>query len=132
MTGKEKEAKHLPAWSWVLAAAGLALVTGSAGFMLYQAVAGESSPPELVVETESIVPSGSGHLVRFRVTNRGRSVAAHLTVEGTLKQGNETIEASTVTLDYVPSLSDRRGGLIFSKDPRGYALEIRATGYRDP
>ena len=132
MTGKEKETKHLPAWSWALAAFGLALVTGSAGFMLYQAFGGESSPPQLVIETGDVVVSGTGYLVPFRVTNRGGSVAAQLGVEGRLIEGQETVEESTVTIDYVPARSDRRGGLFFTKDPRQYALEIRATGYRDP
>lgn len=100
--------------------------------MLYQGLTGESSPPEITIETETIVPGEGGYLVRIRVANRGGSVAAQLTVEGALREGPATVEQSAITMDYLPAGSERRGGLFFSRDPRKYDLQIRAKGYRDP
>jgi uncharacterized protein (TIGR02588 family) len=59
-------------------------------------------------------------------------VAAGLMVEGVLKEGTATVETSAITMDYVPSGSQRRAGLIFSRDPRKFELQIRAKGYEQP
>lgn len=122
----------IPGWSWIFAAAGLVLAVGSAGFMLYQAFAGDSSPPQLVIETDPVVPSGRGHLVQIRVTNRGGSVAAGLVVEAILREGTATVETSTITMGFVPSGSQRRAGFFFSRDPRKFDLQILAKGYVQP
>lgn len=131
--GKTKTADAIPVWSWLAAAVGMVLVLASTGFLLYEALAGDSSPPEFVIEeTDPVVPSGTGHLVRFRVVNRGGSPAAGLMVEGTLEEGATTVETSSLTIDYVPSHSARQGGLFFSEDPRKFDLKIRALGYMQP
>lgn len=127
-----EKAGDIPGWSWIVAAAGLVLVAGSAGFMLYRAFAGDASPPALVIEANAVVPSGGGYLVPIRVTNRGGSVAAALTVEGVLKDGLATVEASAITMGYVPVGSRRKAGLIFSRDPRKFELQVRAKGYEQP
>ncbi len=129
---RSEKAADVPRWSWLVAAAGLVLVAGSSGFMLYRAFAAESSPPALVIETDAVVPSGDGYLVPIRVTNRGGSAAAALVVEGVLRDGTVTVETSAITIAYVPSGSERRAGLIFSTDPRKFAVQVRAKGYQQP
>lgn len=129
---RDPEDAGLPGWSWAVAAAGLALVLGSAGVMLYQQFTADRSPPEIAIESESIVSHGSSFLVEIRISNRGGSAAAGLTVEGVLKDGSPMGETSTTTLDYVPANSERRAGLFFTKDPRKFELQLRALGYRDP
>ena len=129
---REEKTGEIPNWSWVFAAVGLALVVGTVGFMLYQAFAGDSSPPELAIETEAVTPSGSGYLVAIRITNRGGSAASALLVEGVLQDGEKTVETSTITIDYVPSNSERKAGLFFSKDPRSLELKVLAKGYVEP
>jgi uncharacterized protein (TIGR02588 family) len=42
------------------------------------------------------------------------------------------VETSETTFDYVPSRSQREGGLVFTADPRGYALTLQAKGYIEP
>ena len=58
--------------------------------------------------------------------------AAGLTIEGELKNGEKSEETSDVTMTYIPSQSTRRGGLIFTKNPNEYQLQIRAKGYEQP
>ncbi|MDN5753024.1 MAG: hypothetical protein L0H15_07055 [Nitrosospira sp.] len=128
---RHKKTGDIPGWSWIFAAVGLVLTIGSAGFMLYQGFAGDS-PPELVIETDGVVPNGRGYLVQIRVTNRGGSVAAGLVVEAMLREGTATVETSTITMGYVPSGSQRRAGFFFSRDPRKFDLQILAKGYVQP
>jgi uncharacterized protein (TIGR02588 family) len=117
---------------WLAALVGLVLVLGILGYTIYRAVQGDSSPPELAVEVEAILPQGERYLVTFRVVNRGGTTAAAVTVEGELRQDGAAIEVSTATLDYAPSHAERRGGLFFTQNPQLYELHLRATGYVEP
>ena len=118
---------------WGIALFGLALVVGAIGFMLYEAAAGDSSPPDVTVRVDSILPTRNGYLVRFRAINEGGSTAEGLTVEGRLlRNGTEAVENSNTTIEYVPAHSEREGGLFFTSDPRQYELQLRAKGYEKP
>jgi len=124
--------KETPIWEWIIAAVGLILVVGAIGSTLYRAVTEESTPPKLEVTVDSIQSNGDGYLVKFRVVNSGNQTAAAANIEGELKSGEETAETSSAALTYVPANSERRGGLFFTKNPRQFHLQIRATGYEEP
>ena len=131
--GKDEAAiKEAPLWMWGIAFLGLALVLGSIGFMLYEAAAGDSSPPDVTVRVDSILPTRNGFLVKFRAVNEGGSTAEGLTVEGELRSGGEGLETSDTTIEFVPSHSEREGGLYFTLDPRQHELRLRAKGYEKP
>jgi uncharacterized protein (TIGR02588 family) len=100
--------------------------------MLYEAVADESSPPDVTVHVDSILPTRNGYLVKFRAVNEGGSTAEGLTVEGVLRNGTETLENSHTVIEYVPAHSEREGGLFFASDPRQYQFQLRAKGYENP
>lgn len=117
---------------WVVAAASALLVLGAVGYLLYEALAEPLTPPAVEVTVEAVRAVGDGYLVEFEAQNRGRTTAAGLVVEGTLRRGAETVETASVTLDYVPAEGSRRGGLYFTEDPRAYALALRPTGYSRP
>jgi uncharacterized protein (TIGR02588 family) len=128
----QKKLDNAPFWMWGIGMLGLVLVLGSIGFALYEAAAGDSSPPDVTVEVMEILPAQNGFLVEFRVINEGGTTAAGLTVEGELRDGAEIVEASDTTVEYVPSHSERQGGLFFTQDPRQYELQLRAKGYEAP
>ena len=136
MTQKsEKEPKKIndaPLWLWSIGLLGLVLVLGSIAFMLYEAAMGDTSPPDVSVRVEAIESTGTGFLVTFRAVNEGGSTAAGLTVEGKLKNGAESVETSHTMVEYLPSHSEREGGLFFTLDPQQYDLQLRATGYEEP
>lgn len=117
---------------WLVAAAGLLLVAAALGYISYRALTIENTPPDLTVEIESITPVSAGYLVKFHVANSGEETAAAVNVEGTLKDGETTAESGTATIDYVPSRSERKGGILFEKNPQNYQMQIRAVGYANP
>ena len=100
----------IPSWSWSIAAVGAILVGGSAGFMLYKALFGDASPPQIEIEVVDISP----------------------VIEGTLHSPDANAESSTITLAYVPSGSQIFAGLYFQQDPRKFDLQVRALGYEQP
>ncbi len=130
--GTGRPGSEIPVLEWLMAVIGALLVIGSVGFMLYGAVVGDDSPPNIAIRVDSIRPMQDGYLVQIRTTNRGGSTAAGLTVEGELKGDTGTIETSGTTVDFVPPHSERYGGLFFTQDPRRYTLELRAKGYQEP
>lgn len=128
----QEKLDEAPLWMWGIGLLGLILVLGSIGFALYEAIAGDSSPPDVKVQVEGVIEAQNGFLVEFRVLNEGGRTAAGLTVEGELRDGTDIVETSETTLEYVPSHSERTGGLFFSQDPREYDLQLRAKGYETP
>jgi uncharacterized protein (TIGR02588 family) len=132
MSKEQPKLDAAPAWMWAIGLLGLLLVAGSIGFALYEAVAGDASPPDVTVKLEGILPVQDGYLVEFRAVNEGGTTAAGLTVEGELRDGAEVVEVSDATIDYVPSHSEREGGLFFTQDPRQYDLQLRAKGFESP
>lgn len=132
-SGKEQEKiDEAPLWMWGIGLLGFVLVVGSIVFMLYEAATGDNSPPDVIVRMELIEPTETGFLVMFRAVNEGGSTAAGLTIEGELRNGMESVETSSTTIEYLPSHSEREGGLFFTLDPRQYELQLRATGYEEP
>ena len=129
---RKKELPEPPALEWLTAAIGFVLVAGAIGFMIYEAAAKKDSPPNISVRIDSINPTSGGFLVNFSVKNSGAMTASALTVEGELKKDGASVETSSATIDYAPSNSERRGGLIFTKNPTDFDFTIRATGYEEP
>jgi uncharacterized protein (TIGR02588 family) len=129
---EQKKIKDAPWWMWCIAILGLLLVTGSIAFMLYEAAAGDSSPPDITVHVDATLQIRNGYLVRFRAVNEGGSTAEGVTVEGVLRNGTEVMETGNTVLEYVPAHSEREGGLFFTLDPRQYHLQLRAKGYENP
>jgi uncharacterized protein (TIGR02588 family) len=124
--------KEAPLWMWGIALIGLILTLGSIGFLLYEAAFGDSSPPDVTVHLESVVPVRNGFLVQFRAVNDGGTTAQGLKVEGEISKGTERVETSDTTIEYVPAHSERKGGLFFSTDPRQYDLRLGAKGFEKP
>lgn len=128
---KSKEEKP-SSLEWIVAAVGILLVSGAIGFLIYRGATKGDLPPKLKIEVLSIVKADENYVVKFRVINAGEITAAGLTIEGELKNGEKSEETSDVTMTYIPSQSTRRGGLIFTKNPNEYQLQIRAKGYEQP
>lgn len=119
-------------WEWLTAAVGLVLVTGTIGFMTYEAITGGDMPPAIEVVVDSVRPVPGGHLVHFTARNRGDRAGAQVVVEGRIERGAGEPVTSQATLDYVPAASARSGGLYFPIPPAVGRLELRALGYVRP
>ena len=89
-------------------------------------------PAALVVEVESIAVVPGGFAVEIAAQNHGDDTAAAVQIEGTLVQGGTEVERSEAVIDYVPGQARRRAGLLFTRNPADYRLEVRATGYQEP
>jgi uncharacterized protein (TIGR02588 family) len=129
---RARQESEIPPLEWIVGGLGLALVTAIILFLLYQAFAGNQAPPEVRLRVESIEQSGSTYRVDLKVVNEGGTTAEGLVLEGELKKGDQQVERSFTTIEFLPPGSEKKVGLFFRHDPRELALEIRPLGYEDP
>ena len=134
---QQNEAKAHPEqatskWEWVAAALGGLIVSATVGYMTYFGISHPEGPPNPVVEHIGTSAAEHGYLVRFRVHNAGNSTAAGLLIRGELIENGEVQADSEATIDYLPQLSEREGGLFFTQNPEGLELKLSARGYAAP
>lgn len=130
--GQDVHEEPPPFWEWVVAGVGLVLLLASLAYLGFHALQGPQTPPAPRIELLGVHGQEGQFLARIRVRNQGTQTAAGLTVAGTLKQGDQTLEESETELDYLPGGSSREAGLFFTRDPRTAQLELSAKGYRKP
>lgn len=130
---KSKSHRRYPLVEWISASIGLVITGVLFGFLAYEAVLQrDGMPPVLEVVPTALIRAEGRYIVEVRVENRSRTTGSAVQVEGSLKAGEESVETSSASFDYVPGESHRRGGLVFARDPRAYRLEVRVTGYERP
>jgi uncharacterized protein (TIGR02588 family) len=134
--GKSRSKQHgehaTSRWEWVVASVGGLIVFGIIGYMGWYAVAYDQTPPNLSVVATEIAPSGDSYVVTFKITNHGNTTAADVTVVGLLQKNGETVDKGESHVRYVPTHSEREGGLFFRADPRAFELVLRGEGYSKP
>ncbi len=131
----QQQKQETPLWEYIIGIMGLLFLIGIVSFLIYEAMQ-PTTPPEVTVTAERILPVTGGYLVEIRATNVGESTGAGVEVEGTLNTSEdpqaEPVETSSATFDYIPSQSSRHGGLFFQEDPSQYILTVQARGYSQP
>lgn len=117
---------------FIAALIGAALTLATLGIIVWDGIQEEGRPALVTLRAEAVHPHEAGFVVEVVAENSGDDTAADLLIEGSLMQGGEAVETSEATFDYVPSRSERRGGLIFAQDPAMFQLKLQAKGYIEP
>jgi len=131
MAATRRKEPRLPAIEWITAAAGLAIVLGSIGFIAYGALAERGSLPALELSVVGGHDVGGGYATIVRVRNTGSIAAINVLIEGTLRRAGELIR-SEARLEYVPGRSDQHATLLFPVKPESDSLDLRVSGYTTP
>lgn len=118
---------------WAIGLVSALLVAGLIGFVLAQAIGETARIPELTARVDAIdAAAAGGFRVRFTALNHGNASAAAVEVSGTLERPDGQREESTVTLDYVPALSQASGWMLFEHDPKLGVLTVMPRGFSEP
>ncbi|MBM6582845.1 MULTISPECIES: hypothetical protein [Microvirga] len=127
-----KAEQQVPWLEWAASGIGLFLVLGIFGVIGWQVFNGATTPPEIIVEVDTVAPVEGGYRVLFLARNTAGEAAAQVEIEGTVSKAGADTETSRVVLDYIPGHSERQGGLFFTYEPRSGSLAVRATGFTTP
>jgi len=125
-----KIAKH--PLEWIVFAVSLAIVTGTVGFLAWDAIQGEDSPALLSIELGRPEPRGGAWGVPVTLHNRGDETAEGVKVEVTLETPGAPPETADFEAAFVPRRSKREGWVTFRNDPSRGRLSGRAAGYSTP
>jgi uncharacterized protein (TIGR02588 family) len=123
---------EIPPLEWVIGGVGLAIVLAVVGVLLYEAVAGDRSPPDVRLTVQAIVPLQHGYLVKVRAENVGGEPAARVSIAAELREKSNVVEASETQFEHLPPHSNREAGVFFQRDPRASEIRLRALGYEEP
>jgi uncharacterized protein (TIGR02588 family) len=133
MKTTSKIAKH--PLEWIVFAVSLALVTGTLGFLAWDAIqgaGGKNSPADLSVELGRPEPRDGTWAVPVTVRNRGDATAEGVNVEVILETPGAEPETASFEAAFVPRRSKREGWVMFRSDPSRGRLSGRAAGYETP
>jgi uncharacterized protein (TIGR02588 family) len=122
----------IPLLEWVLGALGLAIVMAVVGVLIYEAVAGDQSPPDVKLTVQSITPLQNGFLVKVRAENIGGEPAARVPITAEVWAQSKVLESSETQFEHLPPHSFREAGVFFQRDPRPNEIRLRALGYEEP
>ena len=129
---KKQPANQASRWEYVLGAIGAVLVAATMVYLAFDAKNDPRTPPDLIVTATRVVPGSATYVVEVSVENRGSETAAAVLIRGELRQGDAVVEDAEATLDYVPGHSTRHAGLVFTRNPAQFQMELRAIGYDVP
>lgn len=130
-SGKNAKA-DIPALEWVVGGVGLAIVVAVISVLLYEAVAGDKSPPDVKLTAGAAVPLQHGYLVKVSAENVGGEPAARVSVTAELWDQSSLLEASETQFEHLPPQSTRKAGVFFQRDPRAKEIRLHARGYEVP
>lgn len=131
MATRKRARGGTPWLEWAIGALG-ALAFVAILVILIEAGLRPKSPPQIAVEVDAVTQTEHGYVVEFTAVNSSPATGAAVEITATLHQGGELAEERRMTFDFLPPHSARRGGVIFTRDPRGGELSIRVEGFAEP
>lgn len=117
---------------WVVAGISSVALLAVLSYLVVDGLSTSDGTARIVVLPLAVAVTEGGYVVEFAAENRAEKSVAAVEIKGELRNGDEVVEESSATLDYVPQKSQRKGALIFSRDPEAYDLRLFASGYSEP
>jgi len=121
-----------PAIEWVVGAVSAILVACLILYLGYQALFGETRPPDLLPTVERIDQFNNGTVVMLAVANRGDEAAAAVTVFASASDASGRALRKQIEFDYIAAHAVRRGAFVFPGPISSDALDLEIGGYTEP
>jgi uncharacterized protein (TIGR02588 family) len=118
---------------WIIFIIGLILVTGTLGYLIYDAATVSESPPKIEFQIGSSQAQSEHFIVPISVTNSGDQTAEDVQIEVVLETGETEPERAQFQIAFLPRRSTRSGWVTFKAAPRNAKqIEARALGFEKP
>jgi uncharacterized protein (TIGR02588 family) len=132
MAARRRTGQQIPPLEWVAGALGLLIVVGTLAFIGFEAYRGERGSPDLHAEVDTVSRGSGGYEVGVIVSNRGRTAASGVIVEGMSNDERGRDARVEVRIDYVPGLSEERATLVFPFQPDRASVQVRVVAFTMP
>lgn len=124
--------KGRPAVEWIFGSVSAVVIAGLVLFLGYQALFGDTRPPELLVSIDRTDQYNSGTTVIVSVANRGDEAAAAVTVYASASDASGRALRKQIEFDYIAAHAVRRGAFVFPGAISSDALDFEIGGYTEP
>lgn len=126
---RKKEKKN---WlEWLITIVSAVLVAFTLGFLIYQLIFEERTPPDIVISLGEISPKDDAFALPITVTNKGTNTAENVVIEIVSGNGNAK-ETAQITFAYLAGKSTSSGWVTFTRKPDKTSLKKHVVGYAIP
>lgn len=126
---KDADKKNWLEWT-VTVSSGI-LVAFTIGFLTYQMIYEEKTPPDIEITLGKVVKKDGGFAIPVSVYNKGTETAENVMVEVVIEDGKME-EKSSISFQYLPRKSTVKGWVTFSVPPKSEKMKSRIIGYNIP
>jgi uncharacterized protein (TIGR02588 family) len=116
---------------WLVTIISGILVFFTLGFLVYQLIYDEQSPPDIEIVLNEISQKDGGYAVAITAKNKGSQTAENVIIEISV-EGMDSEEKARITFDYLPGKSSVKGWAIFTEKPQSDKLKTHVLGYELP
>ena len=126
---KKKEKKN---WlEWLITIISGILVFFTLGFLVYQLIFEERTPPNITIVFGEILQKDQAFAIPIQANNSGTETAENVTVE-IFSENGEDEETAQITFSFLPGRSSAKGWITFTKKPEIALLKTHVVGYTTP
>ena len=126
---KNKTKKNWLEWSITIISGILVIFT--LGFLVYQLIYEEQTPPDISVVLGEVFEKDEAYSVPIKAINEGTETAGNVVIEIVI-EGDPEKEKAQITFAYLPGKSSAQGWVIFTKKPERKSLKTHVIGYSTP
>ncbi len=126
---KKRENKN---WlEWLITIISGILVFFTLGFLVYQLIYEERTPPNITIVFGEISQKDDAFAIPIQANNGGTQTAENVSIEIISKNG-EAEEMAQITFSFLPGKSSANGWITFNKKPKIDSLKTHVVGYTTP
>lgn len=126
---KKKENKN---WlEWLITIISGILVFFTLGFLVYQLIFEEQTPPNIVIVLGEISEKDGAFAIPIEANNKGTKTAENVVIE-IISENGIAEEKAEIIFSYLPGKSAANGWVTFSKKREISSLKSHVVGYTTP
>ncbi len=126
---KKKEKKN---WlEWLITIISGILVVFTLGFLIYQLIFEEQTPPNIAIVLGEISQKDDAFAIPIQANNNGTETAENVIIE-IVSENRDIEEKAQITFSYLPGKSSANGWITFTKKPDISSLKTHVVGYTTP
>ena len=117
---------------WVVFAISLALIVATVAYLVRSGSRYGDDPADVIATPGEAEKVTAGYRVPVTAKNVGHAAAEQVLIEVTLREGEREVAKTELAFAFVPRRSERRGFVVFDRDPQCCRVEARVVSFEQP